>query len=323
MRDLGYYLLAPFNWIGHNLHNTYGILQVFDLTWLRPIGGGAIKEDHPFVTGIDPLDGKTLWTKNIIFQSPRVREFSQTDEEIVIKVMGFLSRMVGASASSEKYPKGRKDRMPPAVNYIHGTVHANGVSLVFDDFKDALAHFTCKKFLKDFKKMIHTEKREPTIIFRDRDYDSEEFKVFSCFMKTQFPFFGNPNGNKKRMHWGTPAPYPVFNLITGYWISPTQSLRTVEGSQRVVRTAIDKTLYFKGASYGSGRTEYLWPEKFWASFTDNRIKARGDRGGVYFTDKRKLDNGFKYDPENLITLKERMGEKMFGDPIEIYGTKTS
>lgn len=315
--------MAPFNWLGHNIHNSYGIAHVFDLTWLRPIGGGVISEDHPYVTGIDPLTGDKIWPKNIIFQSPRKREFVPTDEIIVEKVMSFLARMVKASASTEKFPKGKKDRMPPAVNYIHGTVHVNGVSLVFDDFKDALAHFTCPNFLKDFNKMIHTEKREPTIIFRDRDYDSEEFKVFSCFMKSKFPFFGNPNGNKKRLHWGTPAPFPVFNLITGYWISPTQSLRTEEGRKTCVRAPINKSLYMQGENYGTGRNEYLWPEKFWASFTDDRIKARGERGGVYFTDKRKLDNGFKYDPENLITLNERMKEKLFGDPVVLYGSKTS
>jgi hypothetical protein len=315
LRDVLYCLLAPLNWIGHNIHNSYGIAHVFDLTWLRPVGGGLIPNDHPYATGIDPKDGESLWYKNMIYQSPRKKEFKQTDEEIVEKVMSFLSRMVSASASTELHPKGKKDRMPPAVNYIHGTVHANGVSLVFDDFKDALAHFTCPNFLKDFNKMIHTEKREPTIIFRDRNYDPEE--------KSKFPFFGNPNGNKKRLHWGTPAPYPVFNLITGYWIHATQALRTEEGRRTCVRPAIEKNLYLQGANYGTGRNEYLWPEKFWASFTDNRIKARGDRGGVYFTDKRKLDNGFRYDPENLITLKERMNEKMFGDPVVLYGTKTS
>ena len=76
-----------------------------------------------------------------------------------------------------------------------------------------------------------------------------------------------------------------------------------------VRAPIDKNKYLQGKNYGTGRQEYLWPEKFWAAFTDDRIKARGDRGGVYFTDKRKLDNGFRYDPENLITL-NRSGVKI-------------
>ncbi len=314
LRDIRYCLFAVLNWIGHNIHNMYGIVNVFDIMWLRPLSGGLIKEDHPFVTGIDPEDGNLIWYKNIAYQSKRKKEFKYSDEQIVHKLMSYLSKMVETSSSSELFPNGRKNRMPPAVNYIHGTVHYNGVSLIFDDFNDALEHFTDPVFYRDFLYMIMKEKREPTIIFRDKNYDPEEFAIFSCFMKTRFPFFGNPNGNKKRLHWGTPAPWPAFNLIAGWWIKPTKQLRRTENHFSVLRAPFVKGVYLQKRNYGElGRSHYLFPEKLWSKFTYFRIRLRGDRGGMYFTDKRKVDKGFLYDPSNLISLKERMYEKIMGE----------
>jgi hypothetical protein len=298
------------NWIGHNLHNTYGIINVFDIMWLRPFKGGLLSSNHGFATGIDTSDGELIWTKNIVYKSPRKKVFKESDEEIVKKLMTFLARMVESSSSSETYPNGKKNRMPPAVNYIHGTVHYNGLSLIFDDFKDARKHFSDPKFYKDFLYMTMKEKREPTIIFRDKDYDPDEFAIFSCYMKTRFPFFGNPNGNKKRLHWGTPSPWPAFNLILGWWIEPTRKLRDKSNHESLLRPAVNQGQYMLRSDYGCrGVREYMVPEKAWAKFTYFRIKLRGKRGGMYFTDKRKIDNGFLYDPSNLITLKERLMEK--------------
>ncbi|WP_417335735.1 hypothetical protein [Halobacteriovorax marinus] len=312
-RDLIYCLMAVPNWIGHNLHNTYGILKVFYIMWLRPLRGGLITNEHPYVTGKSPVDGELIWEKNIVYSSKRKREFSESDSLIVKRVMKFLSRMVENSSATINHPNGKKNRMPPAVNYIHGTVHYNGVSLIFDDFKDALEHFTDRRFYFDFLKMVMIEKREPTIIFRDRDYDPDEFAIFSCFMKTRFPFFGNPNGNKKRLHWGTPSPQPAFNLIIGWWITPTLRLRFKDKHDDILRPPVAKQKYLLRDDYGVlGRRKYLFPELLWSRFTYFRIRLRGDRGGMYFTDKRKIDNGFLYDPTNLITLKERLVEKFFG-----------
>ena len=78
-----YYLMALPNWIGHNIHNTFGIINVFDIMWLRPYKGGLLSSDHGFATGIDPTDGNYIWTKNVVFQSPRKSKFKETDEQIV------------------------------------------------------------------------------------------------------------------------------------------------------------------------------------------------------------------------------------------------
>ncbi|PIK13637.1 hypothetical protein [Halobacteriovorax sp. JY17] len=312
-RDLIYCLMALPNWLGHNLHNSYGILKVFYIMWLRPLRGGLISNEHPFVTGRSLEDGELIWEKNVVYASKRKREFNDSDSVIVKRIMKYLSRMVENSSATTNHPYGKKNRMPPAVNYIHGTVHFNGASLIFDDFKDALEHFTDRRFYRDFLKMVMLEKREPTIIFRDRDYDPDEFAVFSCFMKTRFPFFGNPNGNKKRLHWGTPSPQPAFNLIVGWWIAPTLKLRNEKNHTSILRPAIVKNKYLLRDDYGVlGRREYLFPELIWSKFTNYRIQLRGERGGMYFTDKRKVDNGFLYDPSSLITLRERMMEKIFG-----------
>jgi hypothetical protein len=315
IRDIKHWLFAIPNWIGHNVHNTYGILNVFYLMWWKPMKGGLVKKDHPFVTGLIPETGESVWKKNIIFRSKRNKKIEATvvenDEVIVSSVLRYISKMVEVSSVTKQFPNGRPSRMPPAVNYIHGTVHYNGVTFVFNDSKDALAHFTDPDFRAEFWKFFWNEKREPTIVLRNRNEDRETFKTLSCFMKTSFPFFGNPNFNKGRIHWGTPSPYPVFNLICGWWINPTRKLRHKKNHHNILRPALVSEVYFQKETYIRGRENFLAPERFWTWFTDLRIDLRGNRGGVYFTDKRKLDSGFKYDPRELITLKSRMIEKLF------------
>lgn len=308
--NLKYMLIAPWNWIGHNVHNMYGIINVFYIMWLRPLPGGLIKDNHALATGIEPGTEETIWKKNLIFQSEKKREFSESDELVLERLMTYLARMVQASAGSEMAPQGKPSRMPPAVNFIHGTVQYNGASMMFDDCADALAHFTDPDFRREVWRFFWQEKRELTIIFRDKKIENHDFAVFSCYMKSQFPFFGNPNSNRGRIHWGTPSPYNAFNMITGWWIAPTRALR-YGNHDTLLRPAIPAGTYFNRAiAYNKGRSEYIWPEKFWCWFTDFRIKVRGQRGGVYFTDKRKLDAGFRYDPENLISLKDRLLEKL-------------
>ncbi len=311
--NLKYMLLALPNWIGHNLHNMYGIYKVFFIMWLRPLPGGLIAIDHPLVTGVDPATGQSIWPKNLLFRSERKRPFNEEDLDILSKLMDYLAGMVRHSASTPNHPKGRPSRMPPAVNYIHATVHYNGASMLFDDCQDALAHFTDPDFRREVWRFFWREKRELTIIFRDRHIERKDFAIFSCYMKTQFPFFGNPNSNKGRIHWGTPSPYNAFNMITGWWITPTLKLRNSADHASLVRPPLNPQNYFQQAmAYNKGRTHYLWPEMFWCWFTDFRINIRGERGGVYFTDKRKLDQGFRYDPYNLISLRDRLIEKFFG-----------
>src|SRR5204862_7994856 len=71
LNDIRYYALVPKNWLQLTLHNSWGILNVLDIIWLRPMRGGLIDESHPFCTGTDPATGKSIWHGNVIFRTPR------------------------------------------------------------------------------------------------------------------------------------------------------------------------------------------------------------------------------------------------------------
>src|SRR5882762_7924267 len=70
-RRLLYYLMVPKIWLQLTAHNSWGILNVLDIIWLRPMPGGIIDESHPFCTGLNPLTGQSIWPSNILFRSPR------------------------------------------------------------------------------------------------------------------------------------------------------------------------------------------------------------------------------------------------------------
>src|SRR5438046_7278813 len=87
-RRVAYYASVPRNWLQLTLHNTWGILNVLDIIWLRPMPGGLIDETHPFCTGIDPPTGKCIWNSNVLFRSPRRESWPagaapDVDEEII------------------------------------------------------------------------------------------------------------------------------------------------------------------------------------------------------------------------------------------------
>ena len=210
--------------------------------------------------------------------------------------------------------------MPPAINYIHGGVQYNGGFLLFDDVKDAISHFSDPEFQKSFKKFVKTEGREPVTIIRDRNYDRNELLQFVCFLRTIFPWFSNSNGNKKRIGWGNPAPYPAINTITGYWKDDTYKFYKKETAMTAPRAPI-KTKYFAHEVYVGERDYILAPEKFLASFTDNRVIARGEKGNVFFVDNRKLLRGYRFKGEQLPNIVDRLKEKVFGDPLLLTSTK--
>ncbi|NOT77390.1 MAG: hypothetical protein HOP07_00120 [Bacteriovoracaceae bacterium] len=169
-------VLAFMTWTKLTIHNTWGIINVFFIVWIRPMKGGLISDSHPMATGINPESKKPIWPENIIFQS--IRDESKNypiDVEIVTDVGNHLRKMVANSCSSEKYPSGKADRMPPAINYIHGAVHYNGGFLLFNDFADAISHFSNKEFQESFKNFVTIEKREPVTLFRNRNYDRMEY----------------------------------------------------------------------------------------------------------------------------------------------------
>lgn len=304
------YIDVAITWTKLTIHNTWGIINVFFIVWIRPMKGGLLSESHPMASGINPLTNKLIWPENIIFKSLRLEEDNfATDEEIVTEVGHHLRRMVLNSASSKAFPNGKPDRMPPAINYIHGSVHYNGGFLLFNDFKDAIKHFTNLDFQIAFKKFVEIEKREPVTIFRNKNYDRMEYLEFVCFLRTIFPWFSNNNGNKKRIGWGNPAPYPSVNTITGNWMQDTYKIYSAKGRETVCRPPIT-TNYFTKKSYVGNRSYVLPEEKFLADFTNSRVLARGRKGNMFFVDLRKLSSGYRFDPsQNLPNILQRIPEK--------------
>lgn len=310
MSHLRHYVAAPKNWVGHLLSNAWGVANVFDLAWLRPTPGGLLASDHPFITGAATEDGAPIWPRNLVFRTRASDITLETDLQIVNAVMDYMRNMASLSCSHPDRPHGKRTRMPPAVNYIHGPVHYNGVTLLFDDVPDVVRHFTDPRFVAEIRRFIAEENREITLILRNRDYDRDELATLACFTKTVLPYWANPNGNKRRVHWGVPAPYPNINLITGAWVRDTRMLLTAEGRARVARSPVARGRYFADGNYGTGWSEFLWPEIWLSRLTTRRVLARGERGGMYFTDARRLKQGFLYDPERLPTLSARVLERM-------------
>lgn len=302
---------AAYIWTKLTFHNTWGIINVFNIVWIRPMKGGLINDEHPMATGINPKSNSCIWPENIIFRSKRPEGNDYpSDIEIVCAVGNHMKEMVCKSAASEAFPQGKPDRMPPAINYIHGAVHYNGGFLIFNDFKDAIAHFSNQEFRDSFVNFVKAEKREPVSIFRKKDYDRMEFLEFVCFLRTIFPWFSNCNGNKKRIGWGNPAPYPSVNTITGYWMDDTYKFYTQKGRSTLCRPPISKK-YFLKESYTASRETILPEEKMLASFTNERVIARGKKGNVFFVDNRKLLKGYKFDPsQRLPNIIDRIGEKL-------------
>ena len=306
-------LKAAYVWTRLTFHNTWGIINVFNIVWVRPMPGGLLKADHPMVTGINPENGEYIWKQNIIFQSVKSAEYEDgpTDDEITCEVGNHMRKMVAVSSSSNEFPNGRADRMPPAINYIHGCVHYNGGFLLFNDFKDAISHFSNTDFQNSFKRFVKEEGREPVTIFRNRNYDRMEYLEFVCFLRTIFPWFSNTNGNKKRIGWGNPAPFAPVNTITGFWMGDTYKIYTEIGRQSVCRNAIAKK-YFSKKVYIGERVTIKPEEKFLAYFTNERVLARGEKGNMFFVDLRKLSRGYKFDPsKKLPNIANRLMEKCF------------
>jgi hypothetical protein len=310
-RHLKYYLLIPKTWLQLTAHNTWGILNVLDIIWLRPMRGGMIDETHPFCTGLDVTTGEPIWPLNILFRSRRRESWPaelapDPDEEIVTKVGNHLRKQVLMAAATKDHPTGRPSPMPPGILYLHGGVHYNGGWLLFNDFKDAIEHFSDPKFAAEFKRFVREQHREPVTLFRDRDYDRAEFAQFVCFMRTIFPWFSNSNGPKKFVLWGNPSPYPAVNTITGNWIRDCRALKSESGRNTVALPPIPERTYFQNGPYRGDRSHTLWPERLLALLTRKRIHLRGEKENLYFVDKRKIKNGFRFGPEPIPNPIQRM-----------------
>lgn len=313
LRLIRYYWSVPRIWLQLTLHNTWGILNVLDIIWLRPMPGGIIDQTHPFCTGIDPATGRTIWNSNVIFRTARRPAghaptlSPEPDDEIVNKTGEHLCKQVRMAAACPEHPTGRPAPMPPGILYLHGGVHYNGGWLLFNDFKEAIEHYSDPKFATEFRRFVREQKREPVTLFRERDYDRDEFARFVCFMRTTFPWFSNSNGPKKYVLWGNPAPYLAVNTITGNWIGDCRALKTASGRQTVARPSIPSNRYFQNGPYAGERSTTLWPEHLLAKFTDRRIRWRGTRENLYFVDKRKLKQGTRFGPDPIPNPLQRLG----------------
>ena len=311
LRAILYYARVPITWTALTLHNSWGILNVLDLIWLRPMRGGLIDDQHPFCTGIDPDTGGPIWRRNLVFKTPRRPHWPNpalapdSDEEIIGKVGDHLRKQVSMAARTATHPSGHAAPMPPGILYIHGSVHYNGAWLLFNDFAEAIRHFSDPTFAAEFRRLVREEKREPVTLFRDRDYDRAEFARFVCFMRTIFPWFSNCNGPKKFVLWGNPSPYPAVNTITGNWIRETRALKSEVGRQTVARPSVTRT-YFQNGPYFGERETTRWPENLLAFLTNKRIALRGERENLYFVDKRKIRRGFRFGPEPIPTPTRRL-----------------
>jgi hypothetical protein len=299
-------------WTYSNLHMFKQTANVLDFMFVHRVGAGLLESDHPWITGLLPGSaGETVWPRNIVFASRRGAHISdaESDEEIVTAVGRFLAAMVQRSnVTAPEIPQGRQRRMPHAVNYLHGPVHHNGGYAIFDDFRDAMFHLSDPRFAAEFLRFARKERRELTIILRDRSYDPEEYAWFVAFVRAHLPWYCNGNGpTKKRVLHGTPSPYPVINPINGTWIADVKRLQRgqLDGLSRKPIEA----KYFTG-TYAGHRRDYVWMERLhaWMQWLVTEVKSF--QGGLVFT-RRKLiepqnwtnyiENGRKWRPGYTIS----------------------
>jgi len=307
--QLRHVLVAPTRWVGHVLSNTRGIWTVFELVWLRRTRGGVIDAAHPFATGVDPRTGRPVWRENFLYRSRAAEVPLEGDVAIVERVMNAMCQRVAQSAARPGAPNGVPSRMPPAVNLLHGPVHFHAVSMLFDDVPDAVRHFTDTRFEHEVKRCIREERRELVVILRRRDYDRGTLAGLACFFRTRLPYWANPNGNKRTIQWGVPAPYPNINVITSAWIADTRALLAAPRSLDVVRPPVGAGRYFLDGPYGDGWSELLFPERWLARFTTWRVVRRGAKENLFFTDARELRAGFRYDPASPPTIAQRLRKR--------------
>ncbi|KAA9338520.1 hypothetical protein F0P96_06720 [Hymenobacter busanensis] len=272
---------------GDVVHNTLGAYHVLRLWHVQKVHAGLIDKTHPWCTGRLPGTDELAWLRNVVFRTqPAPGIATESDEHIMQKVGGFLAEMVKKSAQLPEIPHGPERRMPHVVNYLHGVVHCNGLWLLFNDFAEAKHYFADAAFRREFVRLVRQERREVTLVFRQRKYDPIEYAYFSGFMMAQFPWFANVNGPGKKVMWGNPAPYPAMNIITGNWMADVDRLRRGQGGR--VRPAVEARQYFLGR-YGAPTGEYTLPERLVAFIENEWVRRRGFNAGLFFIDRKKID----------------------------------
>ena len=189
--------------IAQTVHNGWGILNVWDLILLRPMRGGLLQLDHPFCTGRDPQTGEPIWPRNLVYRTPARPSLADTsDRDVIARVGAFMAGMTRQAAARDGSPYGVPNRMPPAIYFIHGAVHYNAGWFLFNDFAEAITHFTSRRFRREFRRFVRCERREPLLVFRDRQPDAGAYADFIGFVRAQLPYFANSNGRGRPPLWG-------------------------------------------------------------------------------------------------------------------------
>ena len=105
------------------------------------------------------------------------------------------------------------------------------------------------------------------------------------------------------MLYGTPAPYPVVNLINGTWHGDMKRLRRRQLDQ-LVRPPIEAGRYFRGEYQGS-RRDYTFFEKLVAFYNFKIVNLRGFQGSLVFHVRKIIEPG-KY--QDYLAARQR-GER--------------
>ncbi len=274
------------------------IRQILLLLWEVPVvwffmaklKAGALPSGHAWITGDEPDGSGSVWRRNIVYRSPtRMPGASlETDEHIIEKTGLFLAKMVGRSIGEAEIPQGPRRRMPHAVNYIHGSVHYNGAFLVFDDFLDLSGHLADAGFRRDLIRFGREEKREVTLVFRQRVYDPLEYAYCIGCVRAHLPWFSNGNGpSRKPVLWGNTAPHPAINLINGAWMGDRYHLWRGD-YPRLIRKPIEPGRYFQ-RPYLASKADYSLIEKLLAWYMFMDVRSRGFWGQLFFTNRRKIE----------------------------------
>jgi hypothetical protein len=271
---------------GDVIHNTFGAYHVLRLWHVQKVRTGLFSRDHPWATGLNPITQAPVWFDNVAFRTPPAPGTTDSDEVILQKVGGFLADMVKKSARNEEIPHGPERRMPHVVNYLHGSVHYNGLWLLFNTFAEAKHYFADARFQREFRRLIKQEKREVTLVFRERKYDPVEYAYFSGFIMANFPWFANVNGPGKKVMWGNPSPYPAMNIITGNWVRDVDSLR--KGKARFLKEPAQVADYFT-QQYGAPAPEPYFVERLVAYVENEWVRRRGFNAGLFFINRKKID----------------------------------
>lgn len=278
---------------GNLLHNTGGAFHVMRLLSIHKMPAGLLAADHPWVTGLLPASDEPVWPRNLVFRTPLGTHWAQADyvpepdEAIVGKVGRFLAAMVRKSVATPEIPHGPQRRMPHAINYLHGAVHYNGLTLLFNTFAEAMQYLADTRFRQELRRLIRQEGREVTLVFRERNYNPQEFAYFSAFVMSHLPWFANVNGAGRKVMWGNPSPYPAVNIINGAWVTDISRLRhgDVLG---IVRPPVAAGGYFQG-DYGVPTRDFHSLERLHAYLINQWVRRRGFRGGLYFVDRRRIE----------------------------------